>query len=33
MVEHTAHDGKNVGSNLPSPNFNLNKKVETKIFL
>lgn len=32
MVEHTAHNGKNVGSNPAEPKNDSNKKVETKIF-
>ena len=32
MVEHTAHNGKDVGSNPAEPKNDSNKKVETKIF-
>ena len=33
MVEHTAHNGKNVGSNPAKPIYSLNKKLETKNIL
>ena len=33
MVEHTAHNGKNVGSNPAEPIHGLNKKLETEKIL